>query len=64
MTNIEKFIEMMNKTFDAGFTKDNMKLMGSPCGTLKKSEYACDMYDCDRCKEWWHREYIPPKQKE
>ena len=57
MTNLEKFIEVMNTTFDAGFTPENMKLGCSPCGTLKKPEYACEGYECEKCKKWWRKEY-------
>jgi len=41
LTNLEKFIEVMNNTFDAGFKPEHMDLTCSPCGLLKKSEYAC-----------------------
>ena len=64
MTNIEKFIEVMNDTFDAGFTPENMVLVCSPCGRLKEYEYACKDYDCEKCKEWWYREYEEPQKEE
>jgi len=35
MTNAEKFTEVMNNTFDAGFTPDNLLKACSPCVILK-----------------------------
>ena len=57
MTNLEKFIEVMNETFHARFTKENMKLRCSPCGALKLARYACDCFKCEGCKRWWDMEY-------
>ncbi len=66
MTNKEKFIEVMNDTFDAGFSVDNLpdKKMGcggSPCGYLKQG--ACEKYDCKKCKGWWEQEYAETRGK-
>jgi hypothetical protein len=58
MTNLEKFIEIMNDTFDAGFTPENMVLRCSPCGRLKEFEYACRDYSCEKCMNWWRKEYV------
>lgn len=58
MTNAEKFIQIMNRTFNAGFTMDNLSKTCSPCGTLKKREYSCDNFTCDDCEKWWLDEYI------
>ena len=57
MTNLDKFIEVMNDTFNAGFTKENMVLICSPCGSLKRYQYACEKYKCEECNNWWHKEY-------
>lgn len=62
MTNQEKFIEIMNATFNAGFTKDNMKLGCSPCGTLKLAKEACDKFECQNCTAWWREEYKEPEK--
>jgi len=59
VTNLEKFIEVMNQTFNARFKPENMKLGCSPCGALKKPGFACDHFKCDGCKRWWHKEYHP-----
>ena len=45
MTNLEKFIEVMNETFHARFTKENL------------ARYACDCFKCEGCKRWWDMEY-------
>ena len=58
MTNQEKFIEIMNATFNANFTKDNMKLSCSPCGALKIAKEGCDEYECKKCAAWWQKEYV------
>ena len=63
MTNLEKFIEVMNSTFNARFKPENMKLACVPCGALKKSEYACDRFKCDSCKKWWGKEYEDPGKR-
>ena len=63
MTNQEKFIEIMNATFGAGFTKRNMKGRCSPCGTLKKAEYGCFKFRCRDCVAWWQKEYTGPKRE-
>lgn len=57
MTNQEKFIEVMNDVFDAGLTMENMRKCCSPCGGLKKFEYACKDFSCNGCKRWWDKEY-------
>lgn len=57
MTNQEKFIELMNEVFEAGFTKENMVKICSPCGALKKREFACDAFSCEGCMKWWDKEY-------
>ena len=56
MTNQEKFIEVMNVTFNAGFTKENMRKHCSPCGALKVPSY-CKRFSCEGCHEWWNKEY-------
>ena len=61
MTNLEKFIEVMNDTFNSGFTKDNMKLKCSPCGVLKNELAACVNLDCKECRAWWTEEYKPSR---
>lgn len=71
MTNAEKFIEVMNKTFDAGLTIDNLNVFQkhavnaiqdqmpcSPCGWYKKG--ACKGYTCAGCRKWWDKEYVAP----
>ena len=63
MTNLEKFIEVMNKTFDAKFKPENMELKCCPCGTLKKQRYACSRFKCEKCELWWHKEYQEPKRE-
>ena len=60
MTNQEKFIEVMNAIFGAGFTVENMQLQCSPCGALKKKQEACHKFTCEGCANWWHKEYITP----
>ena len=62
MTNLEKFIEVMNNTFDTGFKPERMNLTCCPCGVLKKPEYACRFFHCEGCKRWWHKEYADPKE--
>ncbi|WP_300685463.1 hypothetical protein [Acutalibacter sp. 1XD8-36] len=57
MTNMEKFIEVMNATFNAGFTKENIKKECSPCGALKQYESGCAEYSCKGCATWWDKEY-------
>ena len=57
MTNLDKFIEMMNSTFGAKLTPEKMKLKCSPCGILQWQQYACDQWDCEKCKGWWHKEW-------
>ena len=57
MTNQEKFIEIMNDVFDAGFTKENMDTKCSPCGALKKFDAACKGFSCKGCRKWWNKEY-------
>lgn len=57
MTNLEKFIEVMNATFNAKFKPENMKLQCCPCGALKKAEYACKHFNCLGCEGWWYKEW-------
>lgn len=61
MTNLDKFIEVMNATFDAHFKPENMVLMCTPCGVLKQGRHACNHFNCLSCESWWRREYKPPK---
>lgn len=56
MTNKEKFIEIMNSTFDAGLTEENIISRCSPCGLMKFG--ACRLFSCDKCESWWDKEYI------
>lgn len=63
MTNMEKFIEVMNETFNAKFKPENMKLNCSPCGTLKKFEHGCKRFKCGGCKRWWDKEYVDPRKE-
>lgn len=58
MTNQEKFIEVMNEAFNAGFTKENMIKDCSPCGILKYYDHACAKFSCDGCHELWDKEYV------
>ena len=62
MTNLDKFIEVMNTTFNAKFKPENMELKCCPCGTLKKPKYACSHFKCEKCEAWWHKEYEEPKK--
>lgn len=64
MTNQEKFIEIMNETFNAGFTKENIIKGCSPCGSLKFHEYACKQFSCEGCEAWWDKEWVPDSKKE
>jgi len=64
MTNLEKFIEMMNKTFNARMTKKNLEMSCSPCGTLKKFECGCSIFDCSKCEAWWDKEWKPKEIEE
>ena len=59
MTNREKFIEVMNETFNAGFTLENFseKYRCSPCGYYKRHKDGCEQYDCFGCWNWWNKEY-------
>ena len=51
MTNKEKFIEVMNDTFGAGLSLENMVVNPcSPCGTYRSG--ACDQFVCDGCWRW------------
>lgn len=63
MTNQEKFIEVMNATFGAGFSKENMKTRCSPCGAMKKAEYGCSRFFCEGCVAWWQKEYVGPEEE-
>ncbi|MBO6179428.1 MAG: hypothetical protein J6O04_09655 [Selenomonadaceae bacterium] len=68
MTNKEKFIEVMNKYFDARLTEENFQRTGdcdcecTPCGVYRK--YACDMSDCHACAIWWDEEWEPKGDKQ
>ncbi|MBR3722310.1 MAG: hypothetical protein IKN12_06035 [Selenomonadaceae bacterium] len=64
MTNAGKFIEIMNETFGANLTENNMKLKCSPCGALKKDRYACSVFKCEKCAAWWRKEYEEPQKGE
>lgn len=66
MTNKEKFIEVMNQTFDAGFTKENFvpngvfskpwdSAMYTTCGFYRAG--ACMDYTCEGCEKWWDKDY-------
>jgi len=63
ITNSEKFIEVMNKYFDAGLTKDNLQARGgltpycTPCGLFRKG--ACRSFSCAKCADWWDKEWKP-----
>ena len=59
MTNLKKFIEVMNKTFNDRFKPGNLILECIPCGALKKPGFACDHFKCDSYKRWWQKEYHP-----
>ena len=62
MTNKEKFIEVMNDTFGAGLSLDNMVVNPcSPCGTYRSG--ACDQFVCDGCRRWWDKQYVDPSEK-
>jgi len=64
MTNKEKFIEVMNKTFGAEFTLENFsdKERCSPCGYYKKHSEGCGKYECSKCHDWWNKQYKQPSQ--
>ncbi len=60
MTNKEKFMEVMNQVFNAGFTKDNFddqEVICPPCGYYKKLEEGCNKFTCNGCRIWWDKEY-------
>lgn len=61
MTNLEKFINVMNTTFNARMTEENLNLYCTPCGMLKKHDHACKIFDCDKCEAWWQKEWRPVK---
>ena len=63
MTNAEKFIEIMNQTFDAGFTTENLTAHCSPCGTMKDFDVGCGRFECEGCRRWWEKEYKPPSSE-
>ena len=54
MTNAEKFIEIMNETFNAGLTFETLMQRCSPCGYYKDGK--CDEFTCKGCEKWWRRE--------
>ena len=61
MTNSEKFVEVMNKYFDAGLTKKNLLVNDvkarpcTPCGIFRKG--ACRSFSCSKCADWWDKEW-------
>lgn len=63
MTNKEKFMEVMNQTFNVGFTIENFRFNPehytgpycSPCGMYKAN--ACRDFTCKGCQKWWNKEY-------
>jgi len=63
MTNLDKFIEVMNEYFDAGLTKENLQVKGglnrycTPCGLFRKG--ACRSFSCSGCAGWWKKEWKP-----
>lgn len=65
MTNSEKFIEVMNKYFDAGLTKKNLISIDikarpcTPCGIYRRG--ACRSFSCSKCADWWEKEWKPKK---
>lgn len=65
MTNQEKFIEVMNKYFDAGLTKENLRVKSfisgrcTPCGVFRVG--ACESFKCSKCTDWWGKEWKPKK---
>jgi len=66
MTNAEKFMEIMNDTFDAGFTPDNLLKACSPCVILKDgmcSFLSKGSFVCKGCVEWWNKEYVESERR-
>ena len=56
MTNKQKFIQVMNETFSAGLTAENLRPgRCSPCGVFKVG--ACNSFTCEGCGAWWDKEY-------
>lgn len=68
MTNRDKFIEVMNEYFDAGLTKENLRVKSyisgrcSPCGVFRVG--ACESFKCDKCTEWWDKEWKPKRSEQ
>jgi len=61
MTNAEKFIEIMNNTFDAGFTPENLD---KDCAfwRLNRKDRSCT-FSCEDCHKWWDKEYVKPERR-
>lgn len=65
MTNLEKFIEVMNETFNAKLTKENLQVRSyasgfcTPCGIFRAG--ACKSFSCEGCADWWEKEWKPQK---
>lgn len=57
MTNKEKFIEIMNKTFNADFTKVNFRqdAFCPPVNAYKTG--VCANLMCVNCRYWWDEKY-------
>ena len=61
MTNAEKFIEVMNQTFNAGLTMEKLGDIEDLCQPhMKYNKYACTG-NCEKCDWWWDKEYVEPK---
>ena len=57
MTNKEKFIEIMNQTFNAGITEDDIDIQ-IECPPVWGYKLFCPGdKDCDACRNWWSKEY-------
>lgn len=56
MTNKEKFIEIMNETFNFGLTIDNVITEHCPPNGRYRLG-ACDSTTCVECSEWWNKEW-------
>ena len=75
MTNKEKFIEVMNKYFDAGLTKENFAgfeqyqfpgervTFCTPCAIFRKGD-CDDSFTCEGCADWWEKEWEPKGDKQ
>lgn len=57
MTNKEKFIEIMNQTFNAGLYEDNIDTTFG-CPLVFEYRKSCSGKEpCVKCQEWWDEEY-------